>query len=360
MAFDRSKYKQRVIKQETEVKDTVGSNNFEKTDYAPIINPKDLPSGQVFMNIMPPHNPELDYIQQESKSWLKVMKEDKDGKRELGSKPVFSGEVHSASGRCIIKEYIEKAKALIEAEEIDATEKQNKMNLLYGFYNKTNPKSSVQGITPQSSFPMYVYLSGNPKLPKGEGVYKLMANWTIKNALKEIEVANQEVDQPITVDVFTDPDEGITLVIENTENTGKDKYKVVPRMKRIPVPDSAYEFWEKQRPLDELYVDSYTKRDFSLAMEGLQNFDNEHNFGIFADESFLDIAEELEALYPEPKSDNPKNVPPKAEMTKAEVKAEPLPWENQDAEEEDEPVKLEGKDKDAKIAELKAKYLVKN
>jgi hypothetical protein len=38
---------------------------------------------------------------------------------------------------------------------------------------------------------MYVYLTGE-NLPNGIGVYRLMANWTIKNRLKEIAMANQE------------------------------------------------------------------------------------------------------------------------------------------------------------------------
>jgi len=298
MAFDRNKYKKREIKQQTEVQETVGSSSQGNSDWAPVISPSKLPKGQIFMNILPPHNPELDYLQQYSSTWFKVMKEDENGKKELKSKSVFSGEVHSESGECIQKEYIDIVKRVIEEEEIDATEKQNKMNLVYGYYNKSNPKQSIQGIVPQHQFPMYVYLSGNAGLPNGNGVYRLMANWTIKNRLKEIELANQEVDQPMLVDVFTDPDEGITLVIENTDNTGKDKYKVDTRMKRIPVPDDAYEFWEKQKSLEELYVNSYTENDFQLALEGLENFDKEHGFGVFQMDEFLDKAEKLSSLYP--------------------------------------------------------------
>jgi hypothetical protein len=333
--FDRSKYENRVIKQETVEVQTVQNPDNKRSDYAPVLYSNKLPDGNIVMNILPPHNPDLSYFQQCSTSMLEVEKTDNTGNKALGKKAIFSGEVHSKSGRCIIKEYIKMAEKLIKQESMSAVEMQSKLDLIYGSYER-----KVNGIVPSPTFPMYVHLSGNKGLEKGDGVYKLMANYTIKNRLVEIENANQEVNQPMKVDIYTSPSDGTTINIAiDPKAAGKDKYKVDPRMKRVPVSDESYEFWLTQKPLDELYVDSYTSKDFDLAIEGLSNFDEKSKFNVFAQEEFLTICEELSELYPKVAAIEPhdlsKTVVEEEKPSSAQIK-----WDKEVKEKEEDLEKL--------------------
>jgi hypothetical protein len=338
MAFDKSKYVNRVIKQEAEEIKTVsnpdsgGGNDWVKT-----IFPNKLPDGDYIMNIMPPHNPELGYWQQCSTTTMHVMGKDKDGNEKATIKPVFSGEAHSKTGRCIIKEYIDIADKMIKADETDALKIQGKMDTLYGEkYNPSN-KNPKYGILPKSSYAYYVEFTATNggKLPDGDGVYKLMANRTIKNAIEEIEIKNQEVDQPLKTDIYTDPESGSTLILSvDSKQPGKDKYGITLRAKRIAVKDASYDKWDSQTPLADLYVDSYTEKDFNLAIEGLENFDKESGFGLFATEEFLDICEKLSSLYPAAKVKEEKAKAPteaKAKEAQPQLEESELPWEKEDA-----------------------------
>ena len=373
MAFDRSKYTNRVIKQEVADKQTI-SNPDSRPDYAPVLYSNKLPEGNIIMNILPPHNTELNYYQQCSTSVMDVKKEDKDGNKTIGKKAIFSGEVHSETGRCVVKEYIKLAEKISKEEySNDAAKLQDRMDTIYGKFVSKGSAQNKNGISPSTTYAMYVHMSGNSGLPEGDGVYKLMANYTIKNRLVEIQNANQEINQPMTVDIYTSPADGVTLnlTIDN-KASGKDKYKVDARMKRVPVPDEAYEFWEKQTPLDELYIDSYTQKDFNLAIEGLENFDNEHGFGLFGTEDFLNICEELSALYPEPKTASEKEyakngVPDLPFGNPKEEDKTDLPWEGEEESQmvdnnstTDSPsTRMDDAEKAAKLAALKAKLAKK-
>lgn len=340
--FDREKYKKRVIKKQSEEIKTVGYTTSSDNDWAKSLFMSKLPSGQYFFNILPPHDVELGYYEQNSVSQLEIDVEGKDGNVVRKNKNVFSGQVHSASGKCIVAEYINLAEKIIESEEIDATEKQKKLSYLKGDPYNPNRKdfSNINyGIIPKSTYPMYVHITGNGLSELGgDGVYRMFANYTIKDSLLAIQEANQDTHEPINnpVDVFTDPDEGITLSLTvDTTKKGSDRYNCVGRQRRMGVPDEAYEFWLKQAPLNDMYVDSYTTKDFNLAIEGLKNFDEKYGFGIFGMDDFLDICEKYSELYPEPKKkvDNEPNTTNDLVKNKMEAKnkleeEDDLPFDN--------------------------------
>jgi len=317
MGFDRSKYANRKVKQETVVKNTATDATF--SERAPMLYMNKLKDGNYKMKIMPPHNLDLDFYQQLSTYILKaeVEKEENGQKvKKIAPKSIFSGEVHSGAARCIIAEYVNFAKAQIESENLEATAKKDKMETLLGEPYSPGNKNPKWGIKANTTFPMYVYVEG-AGLDSGNGIYKLNANWTFKSRLQEIESQNQNVDEPIKVDIFTDPETGVCvgLTVDSSQK-GKDRYKVDPVLRPIEVKDSFYEYWEKQTPLDESYMNAYTQKDFELAMEGLSNFEEETGFDYLGRDEFMDIAEELSSLYPK-KDDNAPA--PKKEEKKAEV-----------------------------------------
>ena len=79
---------------------------------------------------------------------------------------------------------------------------------------------------------------------------------------------------------------------------------------------------ESLTTLEELYVDSYSRRDWDLALDGLQRFDKENNYNIFADEKFLDELEELEKFVPEEKQSSKEEKSQKKETKKSEDSTE--------------------------------------
>jgi hypothetical protein len=54
-------------------------------------------------------------------------------------------------------------------------------------------------------------------------------------------------------------------------------------------------------PLSTLYKNCYTQKDFDIALAGLNIFDDKNEFGVFANQDFLDEAEAMRKLYPESK-----------------------------------------------------------
>jgi hypothetical protein len=355
MAFDRSKYVNRVIKKESEeIKTITDENRGSGNDWVKALFINKLPDGDYIMNILPPHNPEIGYWQQVSTTTFNVMGEDKDGNKKEIIKSIFSGKVHSNTRKCIVESYINIAEQTIENEETDAVAKKDKIETLKGEPYSPNKKNPKYGIMPKSNYAYYVELTATNggKLPDNDGVYRLMANWTVKNSIQETEVKNQETNQPINTDIFTDPTNGCTLILTvDSSKSGADKYGVTLRAKRVPVKDENYEIWDKQKSLENLYVDSYTTKDFELAIEGLENFDKKSGFGIFQTEAFLDVAEELSGIYPEYQSDvqkeNAKNGEVDLPFGNPKIKEVEIP-------KDDLPFDVEDKPK-ANISDLKAK-----
>lgn len=223
--------------------------------------------------------------------------------KEVKSKNVFCADIHGEKllkGKDPIISYINKVKRIAEEEYQDAEERKKFLNPITGYRSK---KGFVWGIQPTVGYICYALND------EGEiGRLQLRMAW-----MKEIQKisANMSEDDTLSLDIFSGVDDGYPLIITGEkDDKGKVTYSVsAMTLKRGEDWD---EFFEKHAvsdedleklaslpTLDELYIDSYSKRDFNMALDGLKRFDEENGYNIFEDDEFLNEIESMAELIPD-------------------------------------------------------------
>ena len=167
----------------------------------------------------------------------------------------------------------------------------------------------------------------------------------VRDAMNKLAFSEDE-DEPIEVDPFTDPDDGLPILVKYMKNPNKKKgenfYEVSFPKKTAPRPltDEEIEYFMTLKPLSEL-IPKYGMKDFERALEGLQNFDEEHDLQLFEDEDWLSLVEEIKAQYDEDEDDEK---PKKKATKKVTKKVEEEEEETEEEEEEEKPApKKKGK-----------------
>ena len=89
-----------------------------------------------------------------------------------------------------------------------------------------------------------------------------------------------------------------------------------------PLSDEEIEHFLTMKPLSEV-IYKYEMRDFEKALEGLQNFDDENEIGLFEDEDWLEHVEEIKAQYESDEEDEEKPKAKKKTSKKVVKKEEP-------------------------------------
>ena len=105
-----------------------------------------------------------------------------------------------------------------------------------------------------------------------------------------------------------------------------------------PLTDEEIEYFMSLKPLTEV-IQKYGMRDFERALEGLQNFDEEHEMELFEDDGWLEHVEEIKAQYDdeeEAEDDKPSKKKTSKKVTKKIVDEEDEDEGNDDSDEEDE------------------------
>ena len=132
----------------------------------------------------------------------------------------------------------------------------------------------------------------------------------VKEKMSKLTIIEDIVDA-IVVDPFTDPDEGICLILNYNPNAQKtsDFYSCSLEQKQrdkfnfalVPTPltDEELEYFMTQDSLKKLFEESYTKRDFNLAFQGLEYFDKKNQIGVFQLPVWEKIVDEISQYYPE-------------------------------------------------------------
>ena len=160
-----------------------------------------------------------------------------------------------------------------------------------------------------------------------------------------------------------------TLTSDDFENISKLDYKgraaYILKMFLTDFTDEEIEYFMSLKPLSEI-LGTYGLSDFERALEGLQNFDEEHEIGLFEDEEWLGHLEEIRAQYDADGGDEEEEEAPKAKKTTVKKSSpakkveEPEEEEEDDEEEEEEDEKEEGDEfDDMERSELK-KYIKDN
>lgn len=347
MAFDRSKYKKSVpLKKVSGIVDEVEKNS--KSVYSGNSNKRlfhKIEEGDNWFKIAPAHNPENSPYVPFSTSLLECEGDKwENGEivgKEVRLRRVFIATVHSPkdeNGQFILKKdpietYIEYLYRKMNDEYPDKTERDKKLAPLRGFRGKDG--KWVFGIKPEHKIATYAW---NDKWEIG----RLDLNKKWYRDMEKLSI-RETADEPVPSDIFIDLDEGYPLIltktvsnesgIKKTEYTVEtDKPNIRKResfddfFKRIAVPDSAIEEWQKQKPLEDMLVGVYSEKDFNMAIDGLERFDKKWGFEIFENTEFLDELEEISKVVETlPKKEDKKeqeetmDEQPKAEQEKEEI-----------------------------------------
>lgn len=299
-SFNREKY--RAVPLSTVASTVQSTKQYDtyyggKSDYAPFFKNRD---GVVVKRVLPAHEPgDSPYVPMMTSMLDCEVEEKKDGVvvgKKIAKKKIFLATLHAGARFDIIEEYIKRVYELAEQYQ-DKEEKARFLNPITGY---RMGKQWVSGIRPQLEYVFYAYIDGQ--------VYRDTLRPKQMEALNKESAELCAQNDTVAVDMFSDPNSGFPI----QWSRGKDDAgKTVETIKALPLPmnmswadyfekyavsDKVLEELEKYPSLKSLYVDSYRKRDFELALDGLKRFDEKNGYGIFAQEDYLDMIEELEAF----------------------------------------------------------------
>jgi len=283
------------------------------------------------IRIFPAHPGGEDFYIPKKCYWLTVAGNDGDPRRTT----VLDSKLHGGTKWDLVEEYAKfaKKKWSKDADKLEAI--------------------SGTGMTSNSLNPQYSWLCYADRVTADEQLRAKV--WEFKKTVRDLlnKLAfSEDDDDAIEVDPFTDVDEGLPIMVKYMKNPNKKKgenYYDVSFPKKTsarPLSDEEIEYFMSLKPLTEV-ISKYGMRDFEKALEGLQNFDEEHEIELFEDEDWLEHVEEIKAQY-DVESEEEDEKPSKKKTSKKVSKKE----ESEDDEEEEEkPVKKTSKVPAKKVVE---------
>ena len=266
--------------------------------------------------------------------WLSFPAED-GGDNKRGT--VLDSIVHGGTKMDLVQEYVKYAKKKYGDDD-------DKMETLTGTGMNSN------ALNPQYSWLCYASIvTPDEELHPKVWEFKKM----VRDALNKL-AFDEDNDEPIEVDPFTDPDDGLVLAVKYLKKPNKKKgenyYEVdfakTGKKKEAysrAITDEELEAFSRLKPLNEV-VPRYTKKDFDKALEGLQCWDEEFDFNLFDDDEWLEIVEAVKEQYNGSSDDDDEDEKPKkktVKKTSKKVEEE----EDADDEEEKKPAKKSAKKK---------------
>ena len=302
----------RLQKQIDEDNAMVGAQN--STEYLNLEDGK-----TVKIRIFPGHPGVQDFYVAKKCYWLSFVGDD--GETHRGT--VLDSKVHGKTKFDVVEEYVKWAKKKIGNDA-------DKLEALVG----NGPKSN--SLNPQYSWLCYAdKINGDDQLRAKIWEFKKM----VRDAMNKLAFSEDE-DEVIEVDPFTDPDEGLPIMVTYRKNPNKKKgenfYEVSfpKKVSARPLTDEEIEYFMTLKPLNEI-LSKYGMKDFERALEGLQNFDEENEIGLFDDEDWIEHLEEIKAQYDSDDSEEDSE-PKKKTAVKKAVKKAYAKSEDDEEEEKDE------------------------
>ena len=282
------------------------------------------------IRIFPGHPGQEDFYIAKKCYWLGFRTDD--GEERRGT--VLDSKVHGGTKYDIVEEYVKYAKKFIGNDA-------DKLEALVG----NGPKSN--SLNPQYTWLCYAdRVNGDDQLRAKLWEFKKM----VRDAMNKLAFSEDE-DEVIEVDPFTDPDEGLPINVTYRKNPNKKKgenYYEVAFPKKVsarPLTDEEIEYFMSLKPLSEV-IGKYGMRDFERALEGLQNFDEDNEIGLFEDDAWLEHLEEIKAQYDA--DDEEDEAPKKKTAVKKTTVKKTAPAPEEDDEDADE---AEGEDDEEDDAE---------
>ena len=294
------------------------------------------------IRIFPAHPGVEDFYIPKKCYWLTVAGRDGDPRRTT----VLDSKVHGGTKWDLVEEYVKfaKKKWAKDADKLDAL---------------TGTGQNQNGLNPSYTWLCYAaQVTADEELRAKLWEFKKM----VRDAMNKLAFSEDE-DEAIEVDPFTDPDEGLPILVKYMKNPNKKKgenYYEVSFPKKVsarPLTDEEIEYFMTLKPLTEV-LPKYGMRDFEKALEGLQNFDEEHEMELFEDDAWLEHVEEIKAQYDgeeEEEDDKPSKKKTSKKVTKKVVEEEDEDEGDDDSDDEEEEEEEEKpKKKSAKAPAKKA------
>lgn len=276
------------------------------------------------IRIFPAHPGQDAFYIKRKAYWLTVAGRDGDSRRTT----VLDSKVHAGTEMDLVEEYVKFAKKKWSKDTA-------KINALVGTGMDSN------SLNPQFTWLCYAdVVTDDAELRAKVWEFKKM----VRDALNRLSFAEDD-GEPIEFDPFTDPDEGLPVLVKYMKNPNKKKgenyYEVNFAKKPIarPLSDEELEYFANLKPLSDV-LPKYDMRMFDTALEGLQNFDEENEMGLFEDDEWLDIVEKVKAQYDGESGDNSDDdedeEPKRKTAKKSAKKIEPEPEDDDDETSEEE------------------------
>ena len=297
----------------------------------------------VKIRIFPGHPGVQDFYVAKKCYWLSFVGDD--GETHRGT--VLDSKVHGGTKFDVVEEYVKWAKKKIGGDA-------DKLEALVG----NGPKSN--SLNPQYSWLCYAdKINGDDQLRAKIWEFKKM----VRDAMNKLAFSEDE-DEVIEVDPFTDPDEGLPIMVTYRKNPNKKKgenfYEVAfpKKVSARPLTDEEIEYFMTLKPLNEI-LSKYGMKDFERALEGLQNFDEENEIGLFDDDDWIEHLEEIKAQYDSDDSEEDSE-PKKKTAVKKAVKKAYAKSEDDDEEKDEEENDEDGDEFDSMDRVALKKYITAN
>lgn len=273
-----------------------------------------------------------------------------EGESQIKRKPIFNAKVHGGYPKDLVEEYHSIAKKM--GEEMGKDEKKKFLDKV--FHYKT-------GVNTSRGWVVYA----DKHTDDNQKIFGLLEfSNPVKKEINKV-VGSEGDDEVMDNDPFTDPDDGICVIINKTgkmldtewsvsletKKSGKFGYEMIP----TPLDDSQLERYLEKDSLYKKFRNVFKRADFEKQVEGLQRVDQENEFGIFETEEFLKVMEEISDMIPEDKEEKEEKSE-KKEKPKATKKPEPTPEpeeeEVEDKQEEEEQEEPEVEEKPKSTAKM--------
>lgn len=287
--IDRSKYKSTPLSELEIPSQSTQTNNYQNERNYLQLNP-----GLNKFRLYPAHadGGGSKFAEPAEFFWIEIEADEyingqKTGVKILKKKRVFDGLTHSAYlKKDPIREYIKYAEKVIKDTVLDEKEKTDKLGLLAHYQ---------YGLKSQKVYYVYAQRILNGKL--GEfGLLEIKPS--LMNRLNQI-ASTEGVDDVLGIEPFTDVNDGFPIAI--TYNKGGDPRltysleldkafdRLTKQLITYPFSDQDLMLFESKESLFSLYRNVYKRRDFELAIEGIQRFDAKNGLGVFEYEEFIEI-----------------------------------------------------------------------
>lgn len=214
---------------------------------------------------------------------------------EIQRRQHLSSKVHGGTEKCLIDEYISFSHKVAYDEIQDEDERTKFLSPI------KNWQTGIMGKTKWAAFTKMYKDKSKEEFERGI----TMVPVSVVNKMNELSADDDDAEDVMETDIFSDPDDGLVMIITSDPEAGKSDpskyYQVAPDYKggADPLTDEDLEWLMEQKPLNEMYVDIYTRKDFFNALNALKAFDEKNDLGIFSYDAFLDIVEEISNYYPE-------------------------------------------------------------